>query len=60
LTANTFSHGFSSTRKHYIAAGAGGGAAAAPAKVRRVLPFALPMALSTWLVLAWMVARVVG
>jgi prepilin peptidase CpaA len=60
LTANTLSHGFSSTRKHYIAAAAGGGAAAAPAKVRRVLPFALPMALSTWLVLAWMVARVVG
>jgi prepilin peptidase CpaA len=60
LTANTLSHGFSSTRRQYIAAAAGGGTATAPVKVRRVLPFAVPMALSTWLVLAWMVVKVMG
>lgn len=60
LTANTLAHGFSSTRKHYVAAASGGGSTAAPMKARRVLPFAVPMALSTWLVLAWMVAKVVG
>jgi prepilin peptidase CpaA len=57
LTASTFSHGFSSTRKRYVAAAAGGGSAIEPTKVRRVLPFAIPMAASTWLVLAWMLLR---
>jgi prepilin peptidase CpaA len=59
LTASTMAHGFSSTRRRYVAAAAGGGQAAAPTKARRVLPFAVPMALSTWLVLAWMLLKVV-
>ena len=60
LTANTLAHGFSSTRKHYVAAAAGGGSTATPAKVRRVLPFAVPMAISTWLVLGWMLVKAAG
>lgn len=54
LTAITFSDGFSSTRKRYLATAGGGVTATAPVKVRRVLPFAVPMAVSTWLLLAWM------
>ena len=52
LTMSTLSAGFSSTRKRYVAAGAASTPEAL--KARRVLPFALPMALATWLLLAWM------
>jgi prepilin peptidase CpaA len=53
LTASTLTSGFSWTRKRYLAAAA---TAQSPEalKGRRVLPFALPMALATWLLLAWM------
>jgi len=64
LVSSTFSDGFWATRKRYAAAGAtaGGSAnAAAPArKGRRVLPFAIPMALGTWLWLGWMLLKVHG
>jgi prepilin peptidase CpaA len=58
LTASMLSQGFSSTRKRYVAAAAGGGTSATPQKIRRVLPFAVPMAVSTWLVLGWMLLKV--
>lgn len=58
LTMSTLTSGFSSTRKRFVAAAAEAPSPAA-LKARRVLPFALPMALATWLLLAWMlVARV--
>jgi len=61
LTMSTFSEGFSQTRKRYVAAAGGQTAAATGArKVRRVLPFAIPMAISTWLMLAWMLVRASG
>ena len=66
LTGSMMSNGLGVTRKRYLAAGAQSAPAApanrgAPAnKVRRVLPFAVPMAIGTWLVLAWMALRVAG
>jgi prepilin peptidase CpaA len=54
MTMSTFAHGFSSTRKRYVAAAANASTQAEAMKARRVLPFALPMALATWLLLAWM------
>ncbi len=59
MAASAVTHGFSVTRRRYVGAGTGGGAATAgsPSKVRRVLPFAVPVAVSTWLVLAWMLLR---
>lgn len=62
LALSMFSEGFSVTRKRYVTvAASGGGSASTPAsgrKIRRVLPFAVPMAISTWLVLGWMLLRV--
>ena len=55
LTAGTFCDGFSATRRRYVSAG--GATAAAPRKARRVLPFAVPMAISTWLFLGWMLVN---
>lgn len=60
LTLSMCSEGFSVTRKRYVAAaatGASASAAAAPRKIRRVLPFAVPMAVSTWLLLGWLLLR---
>jgi prepilin peptidase CpaA len=53
MTMSTLAHGFSSTRKRYVAAASANNSTEA-LKARRVLPFALPMALATWLLLAWM------
>ncbi|HZN35213.1 MAG TPA: A24 family peptidase [Pirellulaceae bacterium] len=59
LIGSTFSDGFSATRKRFAHATASGASAAAtpPKKARRVLPFAVPMALGTWLVLGWMLLK---
>jgi prepilin peptidase CpaA len=58
LTLSMFSEGFSQTRKRYVAAANSGATATSGARrIRRVLPFAVPMAISTWLVLAWMLIR---
>ena len=59
LLGSTCSEGFSATRKRFVGAAAGGSSSASVAtkKVRRVLPFAVPMALGTWLVLAWMLLK---
>jgi prepilin peptidase CpaA len=61
LAASAVTDGFSITKRRY--ASAGGGSASdggTPRKVRRVLPFAVPVAISTWLVLAWMVLKSQG
>src|SRR5262245_29451545 len=61
LALGMFSEGFSQTRKRYVVAATGGTAATAKGrKMRRVLPFAVPMAISTWLVLSWMLMRASG
>jgi hypothetical protein len=55
--------GFSVTRRRYIQTANRGGTASSgssPRKTRRVLPFAVPVAMGTWLVLAWMLLRSQG
>jgi prepilin peptidase CpaA len=59
LTGSMLCDGYSTTRRRYVNAGAAA-ASAAPRKVRRVLPFAVPMAISTWLVLGWMLLKTYG
>jgi prepilin peptidase CpaA len=59
LTGSMLCDGFSATRQRYVHASAAT-ASAAPRKVRRVLPFAVPMAISTWLVLGWMLLKTYG
>jgi prepilin peptidase CpaA len=61
LVGSACSEGFSRTRKRYATVAASGGSvSAAPKRVRRVLPFAVPMALGTWLVLGWMLLKTHG
>jgi prepilin peptidase CpaA len=60
LAGSMLTDGFSTTRKRYVSAGGAVTAPAAPSKVRRVLPFAVPMALATWLVLGWMLLKTFG
>src|SRR5262245_17665313 len=59
LAVTACSEGFSKAKRQLASATAGGSltTAAAPKKKRRVLPFAVPMALATWLVLGWMLLR---
>ncbi len=55
--------GISSTQRKYLTAGAGGGTMTADGKAKkakRVLPFAIPVAIGTWLTLAWMLLRSQG
>ena len=59
LVGSMFSDGFSATRKRLATAGASA-SATAPRKARRVLPFAIPMALGAWLWLGWMLLKVHG
>lgn len=61
---NTLQHGLMSSQQKYLAAGIPGQVptdhetALNQAKKRRVVPFAVPVALSTWCLLAWMLLRV--
>jgi prepilin peptidase CpaA len=58
LTASMLRDGFSRTRRRYVAAGGGAASAAVPpARRQRVLPFAVPMAVSTLLFLGWLLVR---
>jgi prepilin peptidase CpaA len=61
LFCSAVTSGFTTTRKRYASAAAsiGGGTSSSPkpAKVRRVLPFAVPMAASTWIVLGWLLLK---
>jgi prepilin peptidase CpaA len=63
ITASAVSEGFSVTRRRYVQSAASGGNVAAggkPRKTRRVLPFAVPVAMATWLVLAWLLLKSQG
>jgi prepilin peptidase CpaA len=60
LATSAVTEGFSATRKRYAAAGAAPAASSPARKARRVLPFAVPMALATWLVLGWMLLKAAG
>jgi prepilin peptidase CpaA len=57
IAFSTVGEGITITQRRYLAARADSGIASrspAKTKARRVLPFAVPVALATWLVLAWM------
>jgi prepilin peptidase CpaA len=56
MVASTFTAGISVTQRQFLNRGGAASAAAgsAPRKYKRVLPFAVPIAIGTWLVLAWM------
>jgi prepilin peptidase CpaA len=63
ITSSAITEGFSVTRRRYVQSATSGGSVAEgakPRKTRRVLPFAVPVAISTWLVLAWLVLRSQG
>lgn len=63
MAASAVTDGFSATRRRYIQTANTGGTASSgssPRKTRRVLPFAVPVAMGTWLVLAWMLLRSQG
>jgi prepilin peptidase CpaA len=61
LTFSMISEGFGSARRRYVApTSRDGSAASGQGKRHRVLPFAVPIAISTWLVLAWMLAQTGG
>lgn len=56
LMYQTANVGLSRTKKRFMNT-ARGGALAAPQAPRRVLPFAVPVALGTWAILAWLVGQ---
>ena len=61
LMISTVSVGVSATQRRYVAARADASGSAAvsdlPRKPSRVLPFAVPIAMATWLVLVWQLLR---
>jgi prepilin peptidase CpaA len=61
MAASAAADGFSLTRQRYAQTASTGnstvGTPPQPRKGRRVLPFAVPVAVSTWLVLAWMLLQ---
>lgn len=55
MVASTFSSGISATQRRFLnKGGAATATTGSPRKYKRVLPFAVPVAVGTWLVLAWM------
>jgi prepilin peptidase CpaA len=60
MAGSAVTDGFSVTKRRYASVGGGASDGSAPRKIRRVLPFAVPVAISTWLVLAWMLLRSQG
>ncbi len=55
MVASTFTSGISTTQRRFLnKGGAATATAGSPRKYKRVLPFAVPVAIGTWLVLAWM------
>jgi prepilin peptidase CpaA len=60
MFGSVVTNGISRTRGKYLTAGAAGGTvelSGKPKKSKRVLPFAIPIALGTWVTLAWMLLR---
>ena len=63
MFGSVISSGVSSTQRKVLTAGANGGTVTAdgkPKKLKRVLPFAIPVAIGTYLVLAWMLLKSQG
>lgn len=62
MSSGIVSDGYSRTRRKYVQAGAppSPSSGGTPSKARRVLPFAVPVAVGTWLVLAWLLLRSAG
>jgi prepilin peptidase CpaA len=54
MVANTFTAGISSTQRRFLNKGGAATAGTLHRKYKRVLPFAVPIAVGTWLLLAWM------
>lgn len=54
MAANTFTVGISATQRRFLNRGGAATAGSALRKYKRVLPFAVPVAVGTWLVMAWM------
>ncbi len=57
MIGGTFTEGVSVTQRRFLNRGGSVTATGTPRKLRRVLPFAVPMAIATWCVLAWMITR---
>ena len=59
MVSSTFTSGISATQRRFLNKGGAATATAgtAPRKYKRVLPFAVPIAAGTWLVLAWMLIK---
>jgi prepilin peptidase CpaA len=59
MTSSMFTSGMSATQRRFLNKGGAATATAgtAPRKYKRVLPFAVPVAAGTWLVLAWMLIK---
>ena len=59
MASSTFTSGISATQRRFLNNGGAATATAgtAPRKYKRVLPFAVPIAAGTWLVLAWMLIK---
>jgi prepilin peptidase CpaA len=63
MAGSMVTSGISSTQRKYLAVGGSAGTVASdvkPKKVKRVLPFAIPVALGTFMTLAWMLLRQQG
>ena len=58
MVSSTFTSGISATQRQFLNKGGSATATAGtPRKYKRVLPFAVPVAVGTWLVLAWMLIK---
>jgi prepilin peptidase CpaA len=60
MVSNMLVHGVSATQRKYLTAGANGGTVTSSEKVKkpkRFLPFVVPVAMGTWILLAWMLLR---
>jgi prepilin peptidase CpaA len=57
MLSSVVTSGIMSTQKQYVGAGGAAAMRGENKKARRVLPFAVPMAAATWLILAWMILR---
>ena len=60
IATSTMTEGITTTQHRYIRAGGGSTTVTSggtPRKVRRVLPFAVPVAVSTWIVLAFLLLK---
>jgi prepilin peptidase CpaA len=57
MASSVASSGIISTQKQFVGAGGPAAMRGENRKARRVLPFAVPMATATWLIVAWLLVR---